>query len=95
MGRASSPPRTQGVPIDGGELSTLYESTTSTISADVSIVSSGKLGLLPKRPVSLLPTQDAAATNGSQNPHQIQRSSSEDDSDGLEYAENPFEEHKK
>jgi hypothetical protein len=45
--------------------------------------------------VSLLPTQDAAATNGSQNPHQIQRSSSEDDSDGLEYAENPFEEHKK
>lgn len=48
---------------------------------------SGKLGLLPKRPISLVREPPQAK------PQQIQRRDSDDDD--LEYAENPFEESKK
>ena len=55
----------------------------------------GKLGLLPKRPVSLL--RDPAATSSNSPPAasfhpQPTRQPSEDDDDILEYTENPFEE---
>ncbi|TFK44281.1 hypothetical protein BDQ12DRAFT_730355 [Crucibulum laeve] len=46
-------------------------------------IDGGKLGLLPKRPVSLM-----------RDPQQPQRKPSEDD-DGLEYTENPFEDSRK
>lgn len=46
----------------------------------------GKLGLLPKRPVSLLPDPAAA-------PAHVEQPT--DDDDGLEYVENPFEEPRK
>lgn len=42
-------------------------------------IDASKLGMLPKRPVSLLNTEPAPK---------------KDDDDELEYAENPFEEHK-
>ncbi|PIL36022.1 hypothetical protein GSI_01682 [Ganoderma sinense ZZ0214-1] len=45
-------------------------------------VNAAKIGLLPKRPVSLLNTNSPPATRPS------------DDDDELEYVENPFEEHK-
>lgn len=56
----------------------------------------GKLGLLPKRPVSLL--RDPAATGSSSSPPaasfhpQPTTKLTEDDDDGLEYTQNPFEE---
>ena len=58
----------------------------------------GKLGLLPKRPVSLL--RDPAATGSNSPPAasshpQPTRQLTEDDDDILEYTENPFEETKK
>ena len=58
----------------------------------------GKLGLLPKRPVSLL--RDPAATSSNSPPAtsfhpQPTRQLSEDDDDILEYTENPFEETEK
>jgi len=46
----------------------------------------GKLGLLPKRPVSLLPDPAAA-------PAHVEQPT--DDDDGLEYVENPFEDPRK
>lgn len=45
--------------------------------------SAGKIGMLPKRPVSLLPDPSAPTPKHD-----------DDDDDELEYAENPFEEHK-
>ena len=50
----------------------------------------GKLGLLPKRPVSLLKPQVAA---GGQTVVERQ-TSVDDDDDELEYTENPFEDHR-
>lgn len=47
-------------------------------------IDAGKLGLLPKRPVSLLRPQDSTA-------QPMHRQGSHDESDGLEYAESPFE----
>lgn len=49
-------------------------------------IDAGKLGLLPKRPVSLLPDPAAA-------PAHVQQPT--DDDDGLEYVENPFEDPRK
>ncbi|KAJ6629493.1 hypothetical protein B0H10DRAFT_1987414 [Mycena sp. CBHHK59/15] len=49
-------------------------------------IDGGKLGMLPKRPVSLLRTSDGGAAKGAP-------TSSDDDE--LEYAENPFEEGRK
>jgi len=64
-----------------------------------SSIEAGKLGLLPKRPVSLL-RGDPAATGSNSPPAasfhpQPTRQLSEDDDDVLEYTENPFEETKK
>lgn len=60
----------------------------------------GKLGLLPKRPVSLL--RDPAATSSNSpppaasfHPQPTRQLSEDDDDDILEYTENPFEETKK
>jgi len=50
-------------------------------------IDGGRLGLLPKRPISLVREPPQAK------PQQIERRNSEDDD--LEYAENPFEESKK
>ncbi|GLB37813.1 putative CUE domain containing protein [Lyophyllum shimeji] len=60
-------------------------------------IDGGKLGLLPKRPVSLLrsqspPGQPHAAPPPLQSQHSQQ--SQDDSEDGLEYAENPFDEPK-
>jgi len=49
-------------------------------------IDAGKLGLLPKRPVSLLPDPAAAPAHEGQ---------PTDDDDGLEYVENPFEDPRK
>ena len=46
----------------------------------------GKLGLLPKRPVSLLPDPAAGPAHAEQ---------MTDEDDGLEYVENPFEDSRK
>jgi len=59
-------------------------------------IEAGKLGLLPKRPVSLL--RDPATTSSSPpgaSELQPSRQLSQDDDDGLEYTENPFEETEK
>jgi len=62
-------------------------------------IDAGKFGLLPKRPVSLLrdpgappivPPSGSAPAAASAKVHHV-----DDDDDGLEYAENPFEEDKK
>jgi hypothetical protein len=45
----------------------------------------GKIGLLPKRPVSLLQTDNASAHKPTYE---------DEDEDELEYVENPFEDHK-
>jgi hypothetical protein len=66
----SSPPPTTGTP-----------PPPSTISGSPPI-DPGKLGMLPKRAVSLLRTPSNPAPKP------------DDDDDELEYAENPFEEHK-
>lgn len=73
-------------------ISTATGATDSPTRPQGAPIDGGKLGLLPKRPVSLLRTQDSAAGDS---PYQVQRSSSEGDSDDLEYAESPFEERKK
>jgi hypothetical protein len=44
----------------------------------------GKIGLLPKRPVSLLQADNASAN----------KPTYEEEEDELEYVENPFEDHK-
>jgi len=54
-------------------------------------IDGGKFGLLPKRPVSLLRPQSP----GTSAVQPIERRESQDDDDGLEYTENPFEEGKK
>lgn len=68
-------------------------------------IDGGKLGLLPKRPVSLItddadpgPEKNAPAESSGLTAAPVQGYSiDDDDDDGLEYAENPFEEpaHKK
>ncbi|KAF8629212.1 hypothetical protein AX17_005797 [Amanita inopinata Kibby_2008] len=52
-------------------------------------IDGGKLGLLPKRPVSLLKPQSPA------DGHEVSQKTPTDDGDGLEYAENPFEDSRK
>ncbi|KAF8070805.1 hypothetical protein FPV67DRAFT_1043812 [Lyophyllum atratum] len=54
-------------------------------------IDGGRLGLLPKRPVSLMRSQSPP---GLQAQHSQQSQQDTDDSDGLEYAENPFDEPK-
>lgn len=59
----------------------------------------GKLGLLPKRPVSLLRDPAATGSNSppaaSVHPQPTRQLTEDDDDDILEYTENPFEETKK
>jgi len=69
-GRSSSPPHTGTPP---------PPSTT----AGAPTIDPGKLGMLPKRPVSLLRGPSTPALKPD-----------DDDDDELEYAENPFETHK-
>ncbi|KAF5326273.1 hypothetical protein D9611_000383 [Ephemerocybe angulata] len=76
--RASSPP---------AGVSSTSTSTVPPPASGATPIDGGKLGLLPKRPVSLV--RDSAADG-----KQPRRSESLDD-DGLEYAENPFEDQKK
>lgn len=74
-----------GTPIDAGEkFCYIIHRTTHRTKTTV-----GKFGLLPKRPVSLL--RDPAAT-GSPPAVPLHSHPTEDDDDGLEYTENPFEE---
>jgi len=55
-------------------------------------IDAGKFGLLPKRPVSLLRDPGpAGSTPAPAKTHNV----ADDDDDGLEYAENPFEDGKK
>ncbi|KAH9485073.1 hypothetical protein JR316_0001979 [Psilocybe cubensis] len=57
-------------------------------------IDGGKLGLMPKRPVSLIREPNAQPAAGSGSGSQQQRSLlDDDDDDGLEYAENPFDDH--
>jgi len=72
VGGSSSPPHTGTPP---------PPSTTSGAPA----IDPGKLGMLPKRPVSLLRSPSDPAPKPDDE---------DDDDDELEYAENPFEEHK-
>lgn len=65
-------------------VSNLNESSNITLNCNRGKL--GKLGLLPKRPVSLLPDPAAA-------PAHVEQPT--DDDDGLEYVENPFEEPRK
>lgn len=75
------PPATGAAPIDGGMCDIDPQVYSKCTFANVRC-SPGKLGLLPKRPVSLIRDQQP-------------RRSLDGDDDGLEYAENPFEEQKK
>ncbi|KAG6829697.1 hypothetical protein H0H87_010499 [Tephrocybe sp. NHM501043] len=82
---AEAPPVTLGgydtEPINGPNDTTTTTTTTARGGLTSPPIDGGKLGLLPKRPVTLL------------QPTQVQRQHSQDDSDdGLEYAESPFEE---
>jgi len=52
-------------------------------------IDGGKLGLLPKRPISLVRDPPQAKSQ------QVERRNLDDDDDDLEYAENPFDEPKK
>jgi len=64
-----------------------------------SSIEAGKLGLLPKRPVSLLRDPSATGSNSppsaSFHPQPTRQLPDDDDDDILEYTENPFEETKK
>jgi len=57
-------------------------------------IDAGKLGLLPKRPVSLL-RDPAPASNSANTAQESPRRESEDVDGGLEYAESPFEDRRK
>ncbi|KAF5385961.1 hypothetical protein D9615_002640 [Tricholomella constricta] len=57
-------------------------------------IDGGKLGLLPKRPISLLRSQSPPAGLHAPGLETQYSQQSQDDSDGLEYAENPFDEPK-
>ncbi|KAG6880031.1 hypothetical protein C0992_007828 [Termitomyces sp. T32_za158] len=75
-------------PIDGGASRSSYSNLPSRFVID-EWTWTGKYGLLPKRPVTLLRPGESTQT-------QMQRQHSLDDSDdGLEYAESPFDEGKK
>ncbi|KAF8740173.1 hypothetical protein AX14_008361 [Amanita brunnescens Koide BX004] len=79
----SEPPRTEPA-------TDIASPRTSMGSRPVTTIDGGKLGLLPKRPVSLLKPQVAA---GGQTVVERQ-TSVDDDDDELEYTENPFEDHR-
>ena len=72
-----------GSPVNAGQFPPSPVCPSSTIvGADSPNLLTDKIGLLPKRPVSLLTTSSPPATRPS------------DDDDELEYVENPFEERK-
>lgn len=72
-----------GSPLDAGMFSSAFLRLRP--SYIVIVQPAAKLGLLPKRPVSLLTPQPASTQT---------RHPDEDDEDELEYVENPFEENK-
>jgi len=78
---AAEPPTTPPALPRGNSSDTAIPKPPSTMSG--SPINAAKLGLLPKRPVSLL---------GSQPPSEQRIQPPDDDNDSLEYVENPFEE---
>ncbi|KAF8348245.1 hypothetical protein F5887DRAFT_638563 [Amanita rubescens] len=74
------------VPLKTEPISDVASPRMSIGSRPITTIDGGKLGLLPKRPVSLLKPQVAAAGQT-----ESERQTSLDDDDELEYAENPFE----